>query len=103
MLKPEEHFRIISETASDAIVSIDEASTILFANPAASALFGYAPDEMIGKPLSMLMPERMRARHFAGVKRHSETGVRSLDWHSIELPGLHSSGREIDLEISFGS
>lgn len=102
MLKPEEHFRIISETASDAIVTIDESSTILFANSAAGRLFGYSGDELIGRPLSMLMPERMRAAHRAGMTRYAATRQRKLDWRATELPGLRSDGTELILEVSFG-
>ena len=102
MLSAHDHFRIISETASDAIVTIDEASTILFANPAAGRLFGYSAEDLIGQPLSILMPERMRAAHRAGISRHVATGERKLDWSGIELPGLHRNGSELMLEVSFG-
>ena len=102
MLSAQDHFRIISETASDAIVTIDETSIILFANPAAGRLFGYDVDELIGKPLSVLMPQRMRASHHAGVARHARTGERHVNWRGIELPGLHRDGHELMLEVSFG-
>lgn len=102
MLDSQEHFRIISDTASDAIVTIDEDSTILFANPAAGKLFGYSTEELLGRSLAMLMPERMRSRHRAGIQRHARTGERHLDWQAITLPGLHRDGHEIVLEISFG-
>ena len=102
MLSAHDHFRIISETASDAIVTIDEASTILFANPAAGRLFGYSSEELIGQPLSILMPERMRAAHRVGISRHVATGKRKLDWSGIELPGLRKNGSEMMLEVSFG-
>ena len=53
----EERYRTLAETASDAIITIDEESTILFVNLAAVRIFGYSLAEMSGQPLTMLMPE----------------------------------------------
>jgi len=98
----EERYRVVAETASDAIVVIDEDSVILFINGAAERIFGYARAEMLGQRLTMLMPERLRERHQASLERYLDTGRRRLAWSSIQLPGLHKSGKEIPLEISFG-
>jgi len=92
----------VAETASDAIISIDEKSTILFANSATKEVFGYRPEELIGQPLTALMPVNMRHRHEAGLQRYLDTGKKRLNWDAAELPGLHKSGREIPLEVSFG-
>lgn len=89
-------------TTPDAIVTMDEAGRILFANPGAERMFGYLADELVGERLSMLMPERFRAQHEVGLKRYMETGTRRLDWSNLRLPGLHRDGHEIALSISFG-
>lgn len=98
----EERYRVVAETASDAIVVIDEAGRISFANEAAGRTFGYAPREMLGESLTMLMPERLREPHQRALQSYVRTGERRLDWRSIQLPGLHRSGREISLELAFG-
>ncbi len=98
----ESRFRTLAETASDAIITIDEHSTIIFVNPATEGVFGYASSEMLGRDLTMLMPEYLRHLHRAGFSKYLETGQRHLSWEAIELPGLHKAGREIPLEISFG-
>ncbi len=98
----EERYRVVVETASDAIVMTDDDSRILFTNGAAERLFGYTAEEMLGRQLTMLMPERLREAHQISLKRYVETGDRHLDWSSTELPGLHKSGKEIPLEVSFG-
>jgi PAS domain S-box-containing protein len=95
-------FRIIAETASDAIITIDEDSTIVSVNPAAERIFGYSIPEMLGQPMTMLMPEHLRHLHKAGLRRFMQTGQRHIKWDSIEFPGLHKDGRTINLEISFG-
>src|SRR5919197_427821 len=90
---PETPFRIIAETASDAIITIDERSTILFVNDAAGRIFGYSVPEMLGQPMTMLMPEYLRHVHEQGLQRYIRTGQRHIRWEGIELPGLHKSGR----------
>jgi len=97
----EDHFRTLTESASDAIITIDETSTITSVNPAAQTVFGHTVAEMIGAPLTMLMPEYIRHLHSAGLNRYRQTNRRHMSWQAVELPGLHKSGREIPLEISF--
>ncbi|HEY5884043.1 MAG TPA: GAF domain-containing protein [Pyrinomonadaceae bacterium] len=97
-----ESSRIIAETASDAIITIDTNSTILFANRAAENIFGYSNDEMIGASLTMLMPEYLRHLHRQGLNNYVTTGRKHISWNAVELPGLHKSGKKITLELSFG-
>ena len=99
----EERFRAFAESASDAAFSIDEHSIIIYANPAVERIFGYRPDEIVGRPLTLLIPERLRDAHRAGVERHLRTGKRNIPWEGVELPALHRSGQEVPVEISFGS
>jgi PAS domain S-box-containing protein len=98
----EDRFRTLAETASDAIITIDESGFIVFVNPAVEKVFGYPPAEMIGRDLTMLMPEYLRHLHRAGLQRYQETGKKHISWEAVELPGLHRSGHEIPLELSFG-
>lgn len=94
--------RTVVETVADAVVTVDAAGTILSVNPAAERIFGYEAGEMLGAPLTMLMPDYLRRLHEEGMSRYVETGVRHISWAGVELPGLHKSGREVPLEISFG-
>ncbi|MDQ3584443.1 MAG: PAS domain S-box protein [Acidobacteriota bacterium] len=98
----EARFRTLAETASDAIITLDETSRIVYVNRAAEQVFGYTIDEMLGANLTMLMPENLRHLHRAGFSRYVETGHKHIGWKAVALPGLHKSGREIPLEISFG-
>ena len=98
----EEKYRLVVETASDAVISLDETSTILLANPGTTRIFGYDPAELIGKPLTMLMPEFLRKLHEAGFKRYLATGQRHINWQGTELIGLRKNGQEFPVEVSFG-
>ncbi|WP_251342667.1 PAS domain S-box protein [Haloplanus halophilus] len=100
-IRDAEFFRSLVENGSDAIISIDRNSTILFANEAAERVFGYEPEELIGEKLTVLMPERFHAQHFDAVDRYLETGERRLDWNTIELPAEHRDGHEVPLSITF--
>ncbi|HYO90433.1 MAG TPA: PAS domain S-box protein, partial [Pyrinomonadaceae bacterium] len=98
----EERYRIVAETASDAIITIDEESRILYANQSTEKIFGYPSSELVGQELTMLMPEYLRHLHRAGIKNYIETGQKHISWQAVQLPGLHKSGQEIVLELSFG-
>jgi PAS domain S-box-containing protein len=93
--------RVLAEGASDAILTVDEHSTILFANSGVYRTFGYTPQELIGKKLTMLMPPEMAHRHELGIQRFVETERRNIPWDGINLPGLHKDGHALQLTISF--
>ena len=96
------HLRAITDHSMDAIITIDTDSRIRFANPAVERLFGYAPAELEGEEITMLMPERKREAHREALARYHATGERSMDWSAVEFPGKHRDGRVIPLSISFG-
>jgi PAS domain S-box-containing protein len=98
----EERHRVVVEAASDAVISMDENGAILLANAAATRVFGYDPTELIGKPLTLLMPEYMRKLHQKGFKGYLATGERHINWQGAELSGLRKNGQEFPVEISFG-
>jgi PAS domain S-box-containing protein len=98
----EENYRLVVETAPDAVISIDESGAILFANPATMRLFDYDPTELIGKPLTVLMPEFLRKLHEKGFSRYLATGQRHINWQGTELTALRKNGQEFPVEISFG-
>ncbi|HET9088553.1 MAG TPA: PAS domain S-box protein [Acidobacteriaceae bacterium] len=99
----EMHYRSMTETAPDVLITIDSDSRILSINPAVREIFGYEPSELIGQELLILMPDRYRAAHKQGIARYLATGVRKLAWTGVQLPGRRKNGEEIPLEISFGS
>ena len=100
--RSEARYRVVVETASDAVVSIDESGAIILANPATKRIFGYNPEELIGKPLTVLMPGAMRKLHETGFNRYLETGARHLNWQGTEMTALRANGEEFPAEVSFG-
>ncbi len=96
-------FRSIAETATDAIVTADNEGKVILWNLAAERIFGYASTEIIGKPLTMLMPERFRAQHNAGIARIKAGGEKRVIGRTVELVGLHKDGSEFPIELSIST
>ena len=95
-------YRVLAENAPDPIIAIDAASVILAVNPAATRLFGYAAEELLGRSLHVLVPERLRAGHDAGMGRYLATGQRRIAWQGVRVPIRTKAGAEVPVEISFG-
>lgn len=93
--------RIVDET-SDAILGINLKQTIVFFNRAAQQMFGYRWDEILGQPLSRLIPERFRAGHPGMVQEFQSSGDRAryMGDRRSHVTGLHADGSELALGAS---
>ncbi len=98
----EERFRTVVGTTPDAVVLADRNGYILLWNQAAARLFGYTEKELIGQPLTLLMPHRYREAHQAGMTRLVTTGETRLIGKTVEFHGLRKDGTEFPLELSVG-
>jgi PAS domain S-box-containing protein len=96
----EARFRALAESASDAIVTIDVNSTILFVNHAAVNIFGYSVEQMLGQEITMLMPDYLRHVHKSAIARYTGTGRKHINWTRVQLPSLHKDGHQIPVELS---
>jgi PAS domain S-box-containing protein len=94
-------FSEIVSIASDAIISVDSSQTILNFNRGAEHIFGYSEEEVLGQPLTMLIPERFRAAHHAHVDRFqgSPVAARRMGERST-ISGLRKNGEEFPAEAS---
>ncbi|MEI6557439.1 MAG: PAS domain S-box protein [Rhodospirillaceae bacterium] len=88
----EARHRSVLDTAVDAIISIDDEGRIDSANPACARLFGYAPGELIGQEVTLLMPRSEVSRHEEALSRYRQTGKSKL----INGPGREVTGRRRD-------
>ena len=88
-------------TRSDAIVAADRDGRILFWNPGAERLFGYANDEALGRSLDLIVPERLRARHWEGYARVMATGQsRYGEADVLAVPALRKDGGTLSVEFT---
>ena len=100
--KSEARYRVVTESASDGIITINQQGVILFVNQGMERIFGYTESEMLNSSISMIIPERLRTMHKAGTDRYVQTGQKRLNWKSTEAIALRKDGKEIAVEISFG-
>ena len=88
------------ETAQDAIISIDEEGIVNIWNLSAEKIFGYSQNEIMGKSITAIIPEKYKKRHVEGLKRFLETGQPRIIGKSIEITGKTKEGNEIPIELS---
>ncbi|TPV96967.1 MAG: PAS domain S-box protein [Myxococcales bacterium FL481] len=96
-------FRFISETVPDAIIFADHAGLVTYCNAAACEMFGHADEAVLGRPLTILMPDRYRKAHNAGLARFVATGRPRMMGQIVELTGERADGSEFPIEISFSA
>ena len=96
----EEEIRAVVSNLADCLVTIDAKGTVRSANPALERLLGYRSDEIIGRNVSMLMPEPHRSGHDSYLARYLRTGEARMIGIGREIEGLHKDGRRIPLELS---
>lgn len=97
----ETRYRIVTDSASDAIITIDESGTILFANRSAEHIFGYTANELTGQKLTRLVSKRVLRKQMAKMRRRSNQAP-EIQARVIEVPAIHKNGHEFLIETSFG-
>lgn len=98
----EQRAAAIVETAVNAIITIDENCIIETANSATERLFGYKQDEIIGRNISMLMPQPYRDRHDSYVRNYLRSGVKRIIGIGREVVGLRKDGSVFPIDLSVG-
>lgn len=98
--KSEALFQSVSRSANDAIVTADSSGNIAQWNKGAERIFGYQETDVVGKPLTLLMPRRFREKHAEGIHRVLAGGESRLMGRPVELFGLRKNGTEFPLELS---
>jgi PAS domain S-box-containing protein len=99
----EERTRSITETASDAIITADKNGDIISWNAAATEIFGHPADEVMGQPLTIIIPDEFRDAHEGGIRRVASGGEKHVIGNTVELSGLHRSGKLIPVELSLST
>jgi PAS domain S-box-containing protein len=99
-IESELRYRLLWETCPDAVLLMDPRGTIEFANPAVRELFGFSPEELIGRPLSVLQPEKLAPAHRLEIQRYLESGLKAVLWRGTETAGLRRDGVEVPIEVS---
>jgi PAS domain S-box-containing protein len=99
----ETKFRSVMESAIDAIISADVSGDIRSWNSAATALFGFAEEEVIGQPIELIIPERFRKLHQEGLHRVSSGGPSRVIGKTVEVAAVRKNGGEFPVELSLAT
>lgn len=90
----------ISKTVMDALIIIDPLGTMEWANPATEHIFGYTQDGLLGKNVSMLMPDPMRSEHDSYLARHMQTGEKHIIGKRRRMQAQHANGQIFPIELA---
>ncbi len=100
--RSEARWRAIVDSALDAIILINRHGRIESFNPAASRMFGYAADDVIGRNVSALMPEPYASEHDHYLRRHQMTGERRILGIGREVTGRRKDGTRFPVHLTVG-
>jgi PAS domain S-box-containing protein len=91
--------RLVAE-AADAVVLADAEGVVRYWNAAAEDLFGHSAADAVGASLDIIIPERLRARHWEGYRTVMATGETRYGRDTLSVPALHADGRRISVEFT---
>jgi PAS domain S-box-containing protein len=98
-MDPKSQVSTILDTVGEGIITIDSQGTIIMANREVENIWGYSREEITGQNLEVLIPEKYREAHKAGLKRYLETGQAVILGKLVELEGLRKSGSVFPLRM----
>ena len=88
------------DTVIDGVITIDEQGVMESVNPAALRIFGYSANQLLGRNISMLMPEPYRSEHDGYLARYKATSEARIIGHGREVSGLRSDGTTFPMELA---
>jgi PAS domain S-box-containing protein len=99
----EKRFRSLTDSTIDSIISIDSTGRINSWNRTAQNMFGYSEEDVLGRSVTNIMPERYRDAHQSGLERVRTTGRHHIIGKTLELYGLKKDGSEFPLELTMST
>jgi PAS domain S-box-containing protein len=97
---PENLLGALVADADDAVIVADAEGAIRFWNRAAERMFGHARDEAIGQSLDLIIPEKLRPRHWDGYSRVMATGETEYAGRMLAVPAVRADGERISIEFT---
>jgi PAS domain S-box-containing protein/diguanylate cyclase (GGDEF)-like protein len=94
------YIKSILNALSDALIVVNDEGSILSVNPAVKSIFGYDDNELIGKPIEVLMPEPFASKHSQYMEQYAQTGKSHIMGRSRELPAVNKFGKTFPMELT---
>jgi PAS domain S-box-containing protein len=103
-MRAEDIARAVFDGEAEAVVACDRDGIIRFWNAGAVRVFGFCADEAIGRSLDIIIPERLRARHWHGWRETMATGTsRYSGGDTLSVPALRKDGAQISVEFTISA
>src|ERR1700693_6261619 len=96
------HYEQLVEAIGDAIVVSGAHGANNLWNPAAERLFGFTQAEALGNSLDLIIPDRLRERHWAGFRKTMASGETSYAHDVLRVPAVHKDGRALSIAFTVG-
>jgi PAS domain S-box-containing protein len=94
-------FRLVVEQAPDAIIFADREGVIQIWNSVAVELFGYLPEEAVGRPLDLIIPEHLRHAHWEGFGKAVASGHTKHGTGAMKTRATHKAGKKLYVSLAF--
>jgi PAS domain S-box-containing protein len=94
------NFEAFIQSAGDAIVAAGADGSILLWNRAAERIFGFTEQEALGESLDLIIPERLRARHWDGYRKVMQSGETRYGTEILRVPAIHKDGRRLSIAFT---
>ncbi len=94
-------FRLIVEQAPDGIIFADREGVVQVWNTAAAELFGYLPEEAIGRSLDIIIPEHLRQAHWEGFGKAVASGHTKHGGRALKTRATHKAGHKLYVSLAF--
>jgi PAS domain S-box-containing protein len=88
------------EALADAVMVCDAEGAIVLWNPACERMFGHSEAEVLGKTMDMIIPERLRARHWEGYHKTMATGITKYGTDVLRVPAVDKQGRTMSIAFT---
>jgi PAS domain S-box-containing protein len=88
------------EALNDAVVACDEQGAIVVWNAAAERIFGFSKAEALGRSLDIIIPERLRGRHWDGYDKTMQTGHTKYATDTLRVPAVDKAGRSLSIAFT---
>ena len=89
-------------SVGDAVMVCDAAGAILLWNPACERMFGHSEAEVLGLSMDMIIPERLRGRHWEGYHKTMATGITKYGTDVLRVPAVDKQGRSMSIAFTVG-
>ncbi|MGE5679734.1 MAG: PAS domain S-box protein [Bacillota bacterium] len=99
----ENRYKALAHSATDAIISADQTGRIISWNKSAEKIFGYSEEEILGRPVIVLMPEELHKMHYMRFRDLSSGDTSKLIGHTLELQAIRKDGSMFPIELSLAS